>query len=54
MKIVSWNVCGIGDRIMLAVVKNMLYTYRVDVGLLQETKLSSVSDSVVKDIWGCR
>lgn len=52
MNIVSWNVRGIGGQIKRATVKDMLRNFRADIELLQETKLSSVSQSVVKEIWG--
>lgn len=39
-------------RIKRATVKGMLCIYRANNELLQETKLSSVYESVVKEIWG--
>lgn len=52
MKIVSWNVRGMGDRMKRVTVKDILRNYRVDVGLIQETKLSSVTEAIIKEIWG--
>lgn len=53
MKIVSWNVHGLGCRLKRAVVKDILHSFRSDVGLIQETKLSLVSENTVKEIfWG--
>lgn len=39
-------------RIKRAAVKDLLCHYKADIGLLQETKLSSVSQSIVKEILG--
>lgn len=50
MKLVSWNVRGLGCHIKRAVVKDFMQTYKVDIGLLQETKLNSVPDSTIKQI----
>lgn len=53
MKIVSWNVHGLGCRLKRAAVKDILHSYISDVGLIQETKLSLVSENTVKEIfWG--
>lgn len=43
---------GLGCRIKRAAVKDFMRTYKADIGLLQETKLSHVSDSIVQQIWG--
>lgn len=51
MKILSWNVCALGCLIKKAAVKD-LWNYIADIGLIQETKLRSMFDSIVKEIWG--
>lgn len=35
-----------------AAIKDILRSYMSDVALIQETKLSSVSGNIIKDIWG--
>lgn len=52
MNIVSWNVCGLGDRIKQAAMKDLMRKYKVDIGLIQKTMLNSVSEFVVKEIRG--
>lgn len=52
MKIVSWNVRGMGDQMKRVTVKDILCNYRIDVRLIQETKLSSVTEAIIKEIWG--
>lgn len=50
MKIVSWNMRGLGRLLKRAVVKIFLCRHKVDIVLLQETKLSTISEAVVKEI----
>lgn len=52
MKIISWNVRGLGCQIKWASVKKVIRQSRADIVLLQETKLSVVSDIIVKEVWG--
>lgn len=47
MKIVSWNVRGLGSDIKRAAIKNTLRSVRVDLILLQETK---VDNSMVRSL----
>lgn len=35
MKIVSWNVHGLGDRIKQAAVKDIMHNYKAHIGLIQ-------------------
>lgn len=53
MKIISWNVRGLGCQIKRASVKEVIRQSRSDIVLLQETKLCVVSDSIVNEVWGC-
>lgn len=43
---------GYRTRVKRAMVKDMLPNYKADTGSLQETKLSEVSRSMAKEIWG--
>lgn len=35
-----------------AIIKEVIHTFIIDLLLLQETKLSSMSDSTIKELWG--
>ena len=37
-----------------AVIKEAIHTFKADLLLLQETKLNSMSQSIIKDLWGNR
>ena len=53
MKILSWNVHGLGSRVKRAIIKESVRRNKIDdVLLIQETKLRTVSDSLVKEVWG--
>lgn len=51
MKILSWNVRGLGRVDRRSSVKELLRLKRVDMVLLQETKRSSIDVSVVRSLW---
>jgi exonuclease III len=48
----SWNVRGLNDPKKRANVKNFIVSEKPDVICVQETKLSSVSNSLLKEIMG--
>lgn len=50
MKIMSWNVRGLGSRKKRAAVKDVTRKFRADIVLIQESKLNMVSDSVVQKV----
>lgn len=52
MKVLSWNVRGLGSPIKKAIVKEVIRGSKADIVLLQETKLSSMSNSTIKDVCG--
>lgn len=52
MKILSWNVRGLGNQVKRAIVKEVICSNKIDVLMIQETKVSSVHDSLVKEVWG--
>lgn len=54
MKVLSWNVQGLGSMEHCLVMKNMLHKYKVQIALIKESKLSLISDSVAKELWGSR
>lgn len=52
MKILSWNVRGLGSRERRSIVKQVIRMQKATVVLIQESKINSGEDMVVKDIWG--
>ncbi|XXG42120.1 hypothetical protein AAC387_Pa01g2463 [Persea americana] len=52
MKAISWNVQGLGNSVKWAVLKEVIRTFKADLLLLQQTKLSSMSQSIIRDLWG--
>ncbi|KAH1114714.1 hypothetical protein J1N35_008092 [Gossypium stocksii] len=48
MKIVSWNIRGLGTEVKIAMVKSLVCKHRV----LQESKLEVVSGDLIRRIWG--
>ena len=54
MKAISWNFRGLGNTVKWAVIKEVIHTVRANLLLLQETKLSSMSQSIIRDLWGNR
>ena len=52
MKIVTWNVRGLGSKGKRAVIRSMLMGVGADIIILQETKLPEVKRSLVSSIWG--
>ncbi|KAK9951572.1 hypothetical protein M0R45_007010 [Rubus argutus] len=54
MKIVTWNVRGLGSKGKRAVIRSMLMGVGADIIILQETKMPEVERSLVSSIWGAR
>eukprot|EP00268_Persea_americana_P001437 TRINITY_DN10442_c1_g1_i1.p1 TRINITY_DN10442_c1_g1~~TRINITY_DN10442_c1_g1_i1.p1 ORF type:complete len:115 (-),score=26.44 TRINITY_DN10442_c1_g1_i1:3-347(-) len=54
MKVLSWNIRGLGGASRRLVVKELLRSQKVQIAMLQELKLKGVSDRLVKEIWGRR
>ena len=55
MKILSWNIRGFGSRAKRKRVKETIVKATLDVViLLQENKLETLDDLVVRDIWESR
>lgn len=52
MKILSWNVRGLGSREWISVVKKVIRIQKPSIVLIQESKINTGVDSVVKDVWG--
>lgn len=56
MKVISWNVRGLGGASKRMVVNELLRRQKVQIAVpvLQETKLKKVGDSIIKEVWGSR
>lgn len=51
MKILSWNIRGVGRPEKRRNIKKLLDDRKIDMVLFQETKKSSICDVVVKSLW---
>lgn len=54
MKIVSWNVRGLGGREKRKAVKELLIREKPDIVILQETKKEKVDKRLITSVWGVR
>ncbi|KAK8682808.1 hypothetical protein V6N13_055181 [Hibiscus sabdariffa] len=51
MRVLSWNVSGLGSSIKRSTIRKVLRQQRIEMVFLVETKLEVVSEAVVKSIW---
>lgn len=51
MKVLSWNVRGLGGVDRRLLVKEIVRKNKVSIVMLQETKLSSMLEALVRDMW---
>lgn len=54
MKIISWNIRGLGSKNKRRVIKEMLVSKSADIVILQETKKVEVDRKLVGSIWGAK
>ena len=52
MKALSWNVRGLRSTVKLVIIKEVVRRHKIDILLIQETKLSSMNQATVTDISG--
>lgn len=52
MKMLSWNIRGLGDPVKRASARSFFSLYRADIVLIQETKLNSFSSRLTSDLTG--
>lgn len=52
LKIFSWNVRGLGNRDKRVSINRSIVDAKPDIICVQETKIQSMSDSIIKDVWG--
>lgn len=51
MKFLSWNVCGLDSWRKRALIKNLIQQQNPNLVLIQETKKSSITSTLIKYIW---
>ncbi|GMQ08395.1 hypothetical protein CsSME_00052136 [Camellia sinensis var. sinensis] len=54
MKIVSWNVRGLGSRKKRVIIRDFLGKHQPDIVIFQETKVEVCDRLLIKSIWGAR
>lgn len=54
MIVLSWNVRGMGNVERRMVIKDVFRSNKVKVALIQESKLSSMTDRIAREAWGGR
>lgn len=54
MKILSWNVHGLGRIEKRVVVEDVIRRNKVHLAMIQESKISCISDGIAKELWGSR
>ncbi|GMI86627.1 hypothetical protein HRI_002332000 [Hibiscus trionum] len=51
MRVLSWNIRGLGSLSKKKVVKSLLRQHNCDMMFLQKSKLEVVNDSVIHAVW---
>lgn len=54
MKLLSWNIRGLGSEDRRAIVKDLIRSEKVHMTLLQESKLRPMSEKTARELWGSR
>ncbi|KAM2601691.1 hypothetical protein FF1_039826 [Malus domestica] len=54
MKIISWNIRGLGSRRKMVLLKDYFRQARADIIILQETKTVTIDRKLVASVWGSR
>lgn len=52
MKILLWNVRGLGSDERWLAVKDLICRHKVQIVLIQESKLRGMSDTIARALWG--
>ena len=50
LRLLSWNVCGANDSSKRSVIKVVIRSQRVDLFCLQETKIQTMSEGLVRSL----
>ncbi|KAK8641030.1 hypothetical protein V6N13_008781 [Hibiscus sabdariffa] len=51
MRVLSWNVQGLGSQVKRKAIRSLLRKQRIEMSFLVETKLEVISKNVIKSIW---
>jgi hypothetical protein len=54
LNLISWNVRGLNDGAKRTRICNLLHHWKADVVCFQETKLTSVTQGLVRSLWCCK
>ncbi|KAK9930653.1 hypothetical protein M0R45_027684 [Rubus argutus] len=54
MRIVTWNVRGLGSKRKRSMIRNLVVSSGADIIILQETKMAKIERRLVSSIWGVR
>ena len=54
LNLISWNVRGLNDGAKRTRICNLLHHWKADVVCLQETKLMTVTQGLVRSLWRCK
>ncbi|GMP84597.1 hypothetical protein CsSME_00038064 [Camellia sinensis var. sinensis] len=54
MKIISWNVRGLGSQKKRSVIKDFLRSHQPDIVVLQESKVQVCDRRFMQSLWGVR
>lgn len=52
MKVLAWNVRGLGSPAKRALIKSIISNYDSHIVIITETKLQFVQNYIIKSIWG--
>lgn len=52
LKILSWNVRGMGNRDKMVAINQNIIVAKPDIICLLETKIQAMCDRIVSDVWG--
>lgn len=52
MKLMSYNIRGLGKKIKRSELKNLIKDHRIDVCCIQETKIEKIESWMCRAIWG--
>lgn len=54
MRIISWNIKGLGNPFKNFSIKEVLRRYKADIIMLQETKKEVIDNKCFQSVWGSR
>lgn len=54
MKIMSFNIRGLGSRVKKTEVNNSIRSHKIDICCLQKTKLENLNEQICRETWGTK